>query len=94
MMIFQMIFWKIMIFYMIFSLACPEEEFNDLCKHHAAKYIKTLKEVNIAFLPYEGQVRPPNTLLIPSNTFLIPSNTFLTLCCPNCFFFRSFLGHA
>uniref|UniRef100_A0A8C1STA9 Syntaxin binding protein 2 n=1 Tax=Cyprinus carpio TaxID=7962 RepID=A0A8C1STA9_CYPCA len=59
-----------------FSISCPDGLFAELGRSRVSKVIKTLKEVNVAFIPYESQVF---TLDNPSSfhTFYSPSQTDL-----------------
>lgn len=58
--------------HVFFTEVCSEELFSKLANTFATKFIKTLKEINMAFIPYESQVFSLDTPQVV-NTFYLES---------------------
>ena len=69
--------------FFFFASACNPDLFTRLTQSKCAKYIKTLREVNVAFLPYERQVSSHAVVRVPLHRLLVQA---FTLDSPDTFF--------
>uniref|UniRef100_A0A8C5EZT6 Syntaxin-binding protein 2 n=1 Tax=Gopherus evgoodei TaxID=1825980 RepID=A0A8C5EZT6_9SAUR len=65
----------------VFFITCPEPLFKELRKSRITKAIKTLKEITMAFLPYESQVEGyPYSSLEKNKQLEMMAEQIATLC--------------